>query len=162
MARPRFEVLVDNRQKRVRLSPAKLTRWIEEMLHALGWKRAGLSVVLVNDSEIERANRRFLGEDRPTDVLAFGQMESRSFPASGFPFLGDVMVSVETARRIAPRFDNAWDEELLLYVCHGILHLMGFRDSTPRRRAQMESKQAEVLRKVLGAKWRSKKRKPLF
>lgn len=162
MVRKRFEVAVECRQKRIRLSPAKLARWIEKMLGLLGWKRVGLSVVITNDSEIRRLHGRYLGDDRPTDVLAFGQAAEKFFPQRGVPFLGDVVVSAEMARRIGPRFGNRWDEELLLYLCHGVLHLMGYRDSTPQRKAHMEAKQQRILRKLLGRQWRSKKRKPLF
>ena len=161
MARPSFKILVDNRQKTVRLSPRKTAGWAKKILKALGWKRAALSFVFVNDSEIRRYHRQYLGIDRPTDVLAFGQIE-RPFPPSKTPFLGDIVISVETARREAPRYGHRWDEELLLYVCHGILHLMGYRDGTPPQKARMERKQKEILRKVLGSPWQSKKPKRLF
>ena len=162
MVRSRFEVIVRNRQKRTRLSAAKLTRWIKKMLTLLGWRCVGLSVVLVNDSEIRRLHERFLGEDQPTDVLAFGQMEAGSLPPAKVPFLGDVVASVERAKRVGPEFGTHWDEELLLYICHGILHLMGYRDSTPRRKAQMEAKQKKILKKLLRERWQFRRRKPLF
>ena len=138
-----------------------MIRLTEGLLRCLGWKRVSLSLVLVNEAQIQQLNRRFMGENSPTDVLAFGQTQA-PFLGPRRPFLGDVVVSVETAKRLAPRFGNHWDEECLLYVCHGILHLMGYRDSTPKKKAQMDRRQLEVLRKVLGKKWRSKKRKPLF
>lgn len=156
------EIFIENRQKKTRISKAKLARWTEKILKLIGWKSVGLSLALVNDSEIRGLHRLFLGEDWPTDVLAFGQIEGKFIPQRGIPFLGDVVVSVETARRAAPQFGNRWDEELLLYVCHGILHLMGYRDSTSVKKAKMDKKQETILRKVLGKKWRSKRRKLLF
>lgn len=119
-------------------------------------------MILTSDAQIRRFHRHFLGIDRPTDVLAFGQMEGKYFPQPRIPFLGDVVVSVETARRAAPQFGNRWDEESLLYVCHGILHLMGYRDSSARLKAKMDRKQEATLRKILGTLWRSKNRKRLF
>ncbi|MBI2166797.1 MAG: rRNA maturation RNase YbeY [Candidatus Omnitrophica bacterium] len=160
--RHRFEITVENRQKRIRILRPRLLRRVREVLARLGWKRAGLSLLLVDDAEIRRLHRRFLGQDRATDVLAFGQQEGKPFPGRGTPFLGDVVVSVETARRAGPEYGNRWDEELLLYLCHGILHLMGWQDSTPAQRARMDRKQQNLLRKVLGARWRSKNRKLLF
>lgn len=76
--------------------------------------------------------------------------------------MGEVVVSVETAKRRAPEFGNRWEEELLLYVSHGMLHLMGWRDATPREREKMHRREKEILRKVLGPQWRSRRRKPLF
>lgn len=162
MVRPRFEIDLENRQKRIRIRPPLLLHWIKKILQELGWKRVALSVVLVNDAQIRDLHRRYLGEDRPTDVIAFGQMEGRFFPSGKMPFLGDVAVSVETARRVGPSFGNLWDRELLVYICHGILHLMGCRDTIPSERARMDKKQRQVLQKVLGEQWRSKRPKPLF
>lgn len=162
MVRPRFEIDLENRQGRTRIRTRLLLHWIKKILRELGWKRVSLSVVLVNDSQIQDFHRRYLGEDRPTDVIAFGQMEGRFFPSGGIPFLGDVVVSVEAAKRAGPSFGNLWDRELLVYVCHGILHLMGYRDRTPSQRNRMEKKETGVLRKVLGDRWRSKRPKRLF
>lgn len=162
MVRTRFEIDLENRQRRTRIRRRRLLHWIEKILKELGWRRVALSVVLVNEAQIRGLHRRYLGEDRPTDVIAFGQMEGRFFPSGGMPFLGDVVVSVETAKRVGPTFGNRWDRELLLYTCHGILHLMGYRDSTPSGKARMDKKQTAVLRKALGPLWRSKRLKPLF
>ena len=162
MPRPAaLEIFLEDRQKKTRISKPRLIRWARKILKALGWRRVQLSLALVSDAEIRRLNRRYLKEDRTTDVLAFGQ-ERSGRPRPKKPLLGDVAISVETARRAAPKYGNRWDEELLLYIAHGILHLMGYRDSPFRRKARMERRQREVLRKVLGRKWQSKKRKPLF
>lgn len=156
-----LEIFLEDRQKRVRISGPRLIRWVKKVLKALGWRRASLSLALVSDAEIRRLNQRYLKEDRATDVLAFGQKRGRRFGPKK-PFLGDVVASVETARRAGPEYGNPWDEELLLYISHGILHLMGYRDSTPRLKVRMDRRQRGILRKVLGRKWQSKKRKPLF
>jgi len=148
-----IEIFIENRQNKKRVSEAKLAGWIRKILKRMGWKKVSLSLALVTDSEIRRLHRQFMGIDSVTDVLAFPQKK---------PFLGDVVVSVETALRVGPYFGNRWDEELLLYVCHGILHLKGYRDSTARKKARMDKKQESILKEILGAKWRSKKRKPLF
>ena len=136
--------------------------WTRKILELVGLKRARLSLVLVDDSQIRRYHRRFRGHDWPTDVLAFEPRRGKYLPETDTPFFGDVIVSVQTAKRVAPRFGNRWDEELLLYLCHGILHLRGYRDSTPRQKVRMEKKQETILRKALGGRWRSKKRKRLF
>jgi len=141
-------VAIENRTRRSRISIPKLTRLTKKILKLLQWKGPSLSVILVGDTEMRKLHRKYLGEDSPTDVLAFEG--------------GDVAVSVDQAQRAGPRFGNAWDEELLLYVCHGVLHLMGWRDSTRLAKAKMDKKQEQILKKVLGPSWRSKKRKPLF
>jgi len=116
-------------------------------------------LVLTGDREIRRLNRRYLNHDRATDVLAFPPLPSA---LGKLPLIGDVMVSVERAQAAGPGYGNQWDEELLLYLCHGVLHLRGWRDSTPAEKAGMDRKQTATLLKVLGKKWRSKNRMPLF
>ena len=142
-SRTRLEVSVQNRQKRTRLSPVKVARWTQKILKILRRERAQLSLVLVGDNEIRSLHRKYLGQDTPTDVLAFEP--TKGFRASrGLPFLGDVVVSVEMAKRMATRFGHSWETELLLYVCHGVLHLMGERDSTKTGKARMEVKQKKI------------------
>jgi len=159
--RIRLEVSVQNRQKRIRLSSSKVAGWTRKILRALRWKRAGLSLALVDDTEIRSLHRKYLGEDTPTDVMAFEPAKKFDAP-KGLPFLGDVVVSVEMARRRAPQFGHSWDKELLLYVCHGILHLMGERDSTKKGKIRMEAKQEKVLTQLLGDRWPFRKQKLLF
>lgn len=161
-ARPGPEISILNLQRKVRLSLSRLGAWTGKILKELGRRRIRLSLAVVDDSQISRLHHRFLGVKGPTDVLAFSQTEGKAFPGGGTLFLGDVAVSVETARRAGPEFGNRWDEELLLYITHGVLHLMGYQDSTARRKAKMDNRQEKVLEKVLGKKWRSKRRKPLF
>jgi len=161
--RHRFEVSFSNRQRKIRISAVGIVRWTRRLLRVLGWKHLALSLAVVDDRQMRRLHHEYLGRDASTDVLAFGG-GGRSQFSTGVrtPFLGEVVVSIDRARKRAPEFGNRWDDELLLYLCHGILHLMGYRDSTRREGARMHRKEREVLEKVLGAQWRSKKRKRLF
>lgn len=159
MAGSRLEITVENSQRKLRLSVSRLRQRTEKILRSVGWRRAGISVKVVGDLEIRKLNRRFLGKDRPTDVLAFSQKEGRCFPEPERPFLGDVVVSAEMAKRVARQYGTSQEKELLLYVCHGILHLMGYRDDTAGKRKVMEEKQESILRRVWGPSWRSKNRK---
>jgi probable rRNA maturation factor len=61
--------------------------------------------------------------------------------------LGEVVVSVEEAVAVAEKLKIDWQVELLLYLIHGILHLIGFEDSTAVQRKKMEKKQREILLK---------------
>ncbi len=98
-----------------------------------------LSVAFVTDATIRRLNRRFLGHDRATDVLAF-RLEGDVF--------GEVVVSAGRAAAEARRRGLAVREELLRYVAHGFLHLRGWDDRRPRDRARMWARQERELRKL--------------
>ncbi len=82
----------------------------------LGQPKAMVNVVFVSNRYIHQLNRRFLGRDRPTDVL--------SFPL-GSPLLGEVYVSREQARLQARQYGVSYRTELLRLVRHGLLHLCG-------------------------------------
>jgi probable rRNA maturation factor len=101
---------------------AALVRFAVAALGALGHSSAELSVLLCDDRFIRELNLRFRGIDAPTDVLSFEQ-DSRTFGHG--PILGDVVISLDTARRQARRRSVAESAELRELLLHGILHLLG-------------------------------------
>ena len=111
-------------------------------------ERAGrsgtVSVALVTDEQIREVNRRFLGRDRPTDVMAFPLGE-------GPGAWGEVLISVDTARRQAEERNADLKEELLLLAVHGTLHLLGWEDDTPAGWQRMMDAAQEVVRECLAA-----------
>jgi probable rRNA maturation factor len=112
---------------------------------ALG-KRANapgeLNVLFVSDAEIRRLNKRHLGHDYSTDVIAFPYDP---------PLLGDVVVSADTAKRQAKELGHPVLEEVLTLAAHGALHLMGYDDHRPTDKAKMFNKQSQIVRKILTA-----------
>jgi probable rRNA maturation factor len=104
------------------------------MLQALKLPHAELSVLLCDDRTIHALNRKHRRRDRPTDVLAFAMQEATAGTWQ-VAVLGDVVVSLDTARRqAAARRRSLWDEVMML-IAHGLLHLLGFdhRTSTEER-----------------------------
>lgn len=97
----------------------------------------GVSIVVVDDRTIRALNRRFHHINAPTDVLAF--------PAEEEDYLGDIVISYETARVNARAARWRLYDELSLLVTHGLLHVLGYDDTTPRKRARMWRRQAEIL-----------------
>lgn len=135
-----------NLQSRLRLSEMKIRHLMVcalEILH----QDVELHLTLTNDRQIRKLNREFHGTDRATDVLAFQAPVSRPFQ-NRRPFLGEVIVSVERAEKDAKRFGATPDEELVRYMIHGILHLLGERDHTKLRKARMFLKQEKVLNQL--------------
>jgi probable rRNA maturation factor len=104
--------------------------------------RGELSVAIVSDATIRRLNREWRGKDRPTDVLSFPQ-EQRG--ARG-RLVGDVIISLETARRQARRGGWTLAAELRRLLAHGLLHCLG-HDHERRPEAR---RMAAAERKLLG------------
>lgn len=109
-----------------------------------GHKAAGaLSVVFVGDDEIRGLQREFLGTDQATDVISF-PLRDPDDPAHD-ELLGEIAVSVETARREAERRDLPLERELTLYALHGLLHLLGYDDLEPAARRRMRRAERKYL-----------------
>ncbi len=125
-----------------RIDRAALRRAALKALRAEGaLPRTGLTIVIVGDAAIRDLNRRFHQVDASTDVLSFSGDEPS--------YLGDVVISYETARDNAHAAHWRIRDELELLVVHGVLHLLGYEDTSPRRRTQMWRRQAEILGREL-------------
>ncbi|MBO7725386.1 MAG: rRNA maturation RNase YbeY [Thermoguttaceae bacterium] len=139
MDEPRVEI--GNESERVPFDAERAADLIRRILADEGIRRGVVEVTVVGDPAIHRLNAQFLGHDRPTDVLAF-EMESNPKEAL---LEGSVVVSDETALDRAR--DYAWsaENELLLYVVHGVLHLVGYDDHAPDDERLMRAKEREYL-----------------
>ena len=109
----------------------------------LGLGSSELSVSLVRDDEIRDLNRRYRHKDRATDVLAFALREG-AFDIVG-DALGDVVISLETARRQACEHGGTLVDEVDRLLVHGSLHLAGYdHEISPREERRMRRKEREV------------------
>jgi len=104
-------------------------------------------LVFVTDAKIRRMNRSFLGRDRATDVLAFDMSDAQfSYQRKKAAVLeGEVVISVMTASRNAKQFKNSLEQEVTLYVIHGILHLIGYDDHQPAASSWMRRREQQLL-----------------
>jgi probable rRNA maturation factor len=116
-----------------RIDRARLKRVAQKTLRAEK-SSMPLAIYITTDAEIHQLNRAFHATDAPTDVLSFPMDDG-----------GDIAISYETAKRQA--HDAGWRiaDEIELLTVHGILHLLGYDDLTPRQRARMWKRQAQIL-----------------
>lgn len=94
-----------------------------------------VSLLLTGDREIGRLHDEFLGDPSPTDVISFAVDDG-----------AELVVSVDTARRVARQKGHEARAELALYVVHGLLHVMGWDDLRAKDRAEMRAAESAVLR----------------
>jgi len=104
---------------------------IEAMMRARNLDTEEVSFLLTDDKQIHKLNREYRGFDKPTDVLAFALSEGEPMPGSE-GLLGDVIVSVETARRQARAAKRPLVDELSMLLAHGLLHLLGYDHRTAK------------------------------
>lgn len=134
------------------VSAAVLRRRAEKMLQHLGLGAVELSIALVDDRTIQALNRDYRRKDKPTDVLAFPlltpgaqRQPGRSRPkAQLVGLLGDVILSIETARRQARSHRRPLLGELTMLLAHGLLHLLGYDHHTDAEELEMTARTRDL------------------
>ena len=127
-----------NRQRKVSVAAGPLRDFLGSLRRQVAGERA-FSVCLVSDRAIRGYNRRFRGQDCPTDVL--------SFPDGERGRAGDVVISAETARRQARRLGHGTETEIRILALHGLLHLLGLDHESPRDRGRMARRERRWRRR---------------
>lgn len=99
----------------------------------------------MDDPQITKLNKTYLNRNRPTDIIAFSQIEG-DFSQLNAHLLGDLVISLETAQRNAEEDHATLKDEMVFLLIHGILHLLGYdHEGSVKQAREMEAKQAEVL-----------------
>jgi probable rRNA maturation factor len=112
---------------------------------ALGVGPSEVSVLLVDDDAMRSLNARWRGIDAPTDVLAFAQADEEGGQDS---VLGDIVVSVGTARAQAAAMGHPFETELVVLLVHGLCHLLGFDHDEPGAADEMVGAELRALAAV--------------
>lgn len=114
-------------------------------------------ISLVSDEEIHELNRTYRGKDAPTDVLSFAMMEEAAEEPEIFfdaedadqieqdDMLGDIIISVPTAKRQAESYGHSLERELAFLAVHGFLHLIGYDHGTEEEEQEMFSRQEAIM-----------------
>lgn len=134
-----FVIDVADRQTAIEIDRRRIVQAVEMILRDAAVARTEISVAVVDDPTIHQLNRQYLDHDYPTDVLSFVLDRDRD------RLEGEVIVSADTAASRAADFGWTAEEELLLYVIHGTLHLVGYDDGTSDERAEMRARERDCL-----------------
>lgn len=140
-----MKIEIINQQKIKKINSNKIHRYLEKVLSYLNISSKKVSIFLCDNRRIRELNREYFKKNSSTDVISFPLAD-----AFEPDYLGEVVVSVEESVKVADKLKVKWEDELFLYLIHGILHLLGYDDRTKRKKEVMEKKQEEVLREVLG------------
>ena len=135
-----------NRQRRHPVSVPRLQHFVNSLSHRLRLAGQTFTIVLVSDRLIRRLNRDFRNQDKPTDVLSF-PAGPKGLPHLEEPTLGDMIISVETARRQAFARHHSLERELRVLAIHGLLHLLGYDHEVDR--GEMRRKELKLQRDLL-------------
>ena len=124
----------------------ELIRYCQEALAFLNNTDTDITIIIEDDPFIQKLNRQYRGINSPTDVLSFDI--DHIDPETGRRYLGDIIISAETASRQAQEHGVQIMDEIRLLIVHGILHLFGFDHSSPEEEREMWSKQEEIINRI--------------
>ena len=118
---------------------------MEVILGALDCPDGEISILIVDDPQIERLNRKHLNRTGPTNVIAF-PMRDGKFSHLSPQLLGDVVISTDTAAKEAQNSGMSMEQRFKELLVHGILHLFGYDHETSDQDARkMKKKSRELL-----------------
>jgi probable rRNA maturation factor len=123
---------------------AQLRSLVHAILEAEGATAAWeIAVALIGDDELQALHLQFMGIDEPTDIM--------TFPYGDDTPGGDLAISVDHALACASEWGNSPAQEIEFLTAHGVLHLLGWHDTSPAQRDAMLARQEELV-----GLWRSK------
>ena len=114
------------------------TAWIRRVAATYQKKVGEVGYLFCDDEHILQVNQEYLGHDYYTDIITFDYCE-------GDTLNGDLVISLDTVRTNAQKFQKDYDEELHRVIIHGILHLCGINDKGPGEREMMEAAENQAL-----------------
>ena len=139
------KIEITDLQDHVRLDKKLVLQVIRRVIKEEGKTAKSLSIVLTDNRHIRDLNRQYLGHDTFTDVISF-PLEDLDWPGSANGGLnGEIIASAELAHQQAQATGGDPRAELLLYLVHGLLHLMGYDDRTPPAAKRMHEREDALL-----------------
>ena len=148
-------VEIANSQSLLDIDEGLLREVVERTLSAERVAQATISIALVDNPTLRELNRRHLDHDYDTDVLSFllecerdeGDDAAAVVPrGSGKRLEGEVVLSVEMAAQTAPNFGWSTQDEVVLYLVHGLLHLVGYCDLSDAEKQVMRERERDILK----------------
>lgn len=114
------------------------SRWIKTVAEKYGKTTGDISYIFCSDDRILEINKQYLAHDYYTDIITFDYTE-------GNVISGDLFISLDTVRTNSQQFGTRYEEELLRVIIHGVLHLCGFGDKTPKEEQEMRECENQAL-----------------
>jgi probable rRNA maturation factor len=139
-----MKIQIENRQK-LKIDLRMVRRAVVKFLRYLNCADKEVSLSFVDDKTIQQLNQKYLGKDKPTNVLSFPLQEGE-FTCINPQILGDVVISIDTAQKDATAGGLSLEEEIEFLAIHGLLHLLGYNheQTTKEETKKMRAKEKEL------------------
>ncbi len=138
------EVAIAVNDPKFKIKTGPVIKLAQAALDHLQFKNTYVSIVFETDQKVKNINQKFLKHNWFTDVLAFPFYYGTKINKKG-GLLGEVIISPKRAKIQSKEFGASFNEELARYVCHGILHLAGYKDKSPMDQKKMRRNEDQIL-----------------
>ena len=119
-----FEIINNTKEDLEEIN--NLNEFVNFALNYLKLKSVIFNIIFVDDTYIHNLNKEYRGIDRPTDVISFALEDDKSFIQTDFKVLGDIYISLDTAKKQANEYNHSLKREISFLSIHGLLHLLGY------------------------------------
>jgi probable rRNA maturation factor len=137
--------MIVNRQRGVTVPVKALEDFFERVRKELRFPQNAVTIQFISDAAMARLNQSFRHKRGTTDVLSF-PVNDGGGPHRPSPYIGDIAISPQTARRNARRFSRTLPAEMRILILHGMLHLAGFDHETDH--GEMERLENRLRRRL--------------
>lgn len=144
-------ITIKNRVKKIKVSTVKIKSVIQKMLKEVGYDDFDIGLLLTTDATIRRYNKTYRKKDKATDILSFpyhtdlkpGQDVAVFEPED--KNLGDMIISLEFAKKDARAKKRSLSEHLSILLAHGVAHLLGYDHKTDKEYKKMQRFEERLL-----------------
>jgi probable rRNA maturation factor len=137
-----MNLVIANRQRTKKINTRALKQIAVALLAELKITEAELGIQLVGTKEMAQVNWQFLQHEGSTDVITFGYENAES------KLHGELFICVDDAISQAKNFKTSWQSEVVRYLVHGVLHLLGYDDLKPALRRKMKRAENRLMRRL--------------
>lgn len=123
----------------------EISAWIKQVAELQSFKVGDISYIFCSDEKILEVNKQYLQHDYYTDIITFDDTQEHTIN-------GDIFISIDTVKSNAEELKIPFDKELRRILIHGILHLCGQKDKSPKDKAEMTRKEDEALALLTASK----------
>ncbi len=144
-----MKIQIANRQTEIKIDRRKIRGTVLQILKILNCADKEISISFVDDEHIKKINKQYLGRDRATNVISFSMQEGECGKINP-QILGDIIISIQTARKDAVKGRLRMEQEIDFLLIHGILHLLGYNheNTTKKETDRMRQKEKELFNAI--------------
>ncbi|MFH1644776.1 MAG: rRNA maturation RNase YbeY [bacterium] len=147
-------ILIKNKQRKTTINQKEIKSKIEKILKHLDYTNFDIGIWFTTNQTIKKYNQKYRNKNKATDVLSFPFHEKIqpgrkiTVKANEDKNLGDIIISLERAKKDAFELKKTFKEHLMILIIHGICHLLGYDHQTEKEFKIMQKKELELLKLI--------------